>query len=65
MNVTFGVSHLPGKFLKGGSLKKRKHSMVYVPILKTIQHLLMNDVVVTEVSMNTLPYKNLFHYLPC
>ena len=47
MNITLGFHHIPGKFLKDGSIKKIKDNMVYIPILKTIQHLLSNDTVLT------------------
>lgn len=52
MNITLGVRHIPGKFLKDGSVKQINESMVYIPILKTIQHLLSNDTILAEVSIS-------------
>lgn len=50
VSITFGVRHVPGKFLSDGSLKQIKDSMVYIPILRTIQQLLHNGTILAEVS---------------
>ena len=41
-----GVRHKPGK---DGHLKQTKDTLVYIPILETIQHLLHNESVRSEV----------------
>lgn len=51
VHITFGVRHIPGKFLRDGSLKQIKESMIYIPILNTIEHLLSNDTILAEVRM--------------
>ena len=45
-----GYRPQPDKVLKDGSVKIKKDQMVYIPILKTIQRLLQNDRVLSEVS---------------
>ena len=48
--ILLGTRTQPGKFLKDGTVKETKDTLVYIPVLKTLEHLLQNEMIVSEVG---------------
>ena len=47
--VFLGTLTQPGKFLKDGTVKETKDTLVYTPLLKILKHI-QNEMIVSEVG---------------
>ncbi len=65
-SYSFGYSHAtqPGKFLKDGTVKETKDTLVCIPVLKTLEQL-QNEMIVSEVDASKCGanFTIIYHYI--